>query len=361
MAAPRDTVVLDRANFEVLVQRAKAVTDYQLGRNHTLVEMSPLMCLPMDEYEDLVLSYRKHANLVRRLMQEGLAEEHLEALSQDDPHGPQASKVTPDIVPRPVRSNSYIAPHKRKEDYVHSSDSPATSRPTPLGIQLQSKEPWRHDTDGNRGLVSLYFKGIAPGCTYWDVTSAIRGGALAHMRLVPATEEGFVSFVKEEEAMSFYSHVRKNELYIKNRRINVTWARHQRYTNGEVAAQIRRGASRNLVITDCERKITEREIRDDLEHIDMLVIIKVIFLNGHCHIKTSSIFDALVAKMCMQSRRKYKPWTIQWDRDECSAPYDEPQESRPTKQETGTPKEKVAGSRGHNRFASLRSDDDDNA
>ncbi|KAI1805666.1 hypothetical protein F4811DRAFT_514735 [Daldinia bambusicola] len=359
MAAPRDTIVLDRANFEVLVQRAKVTTDYQFGHDRTSVEMSPLMCLPMDEYENIVLSHRKYTNLIRRLMQEGLAEEHLEALSRDDPRSPQVNKATSNA-PRPARSNSYTTPYKRKEDHTNCSDSLAKTRSTPLGLQVQSKEPWRHDTDGNRGLVSLYFKGIGADCTYWDVTSAIRGGALAHLRLVPATEEGFVTFVKEEEAMAFYSHVRKNDLYIKNRKINVTWARHQRYTNGELAAQIRRGASRNLVIPDCEGKLTEREIRDDLEHIDMLVIIKISFLSGHCHIKTSSIFDAVVAKMCMQSRRKYRQWTVQWDRDECAAPYDESQESRPTKQETGTPKEKVAG-RGHNRFASLRSDDDDNA
>ncbi|KAI1476444.1 hypothetical protein F4774DRAFT_392999 [Daldinia eschscholtzii] len=358
MDAPRDTIVLDRANFEILVQRARVANDYQLGDNRTPGNVGPLMCLPMDEYEDLILARRHYTNLIRRLMQEGMTEENLAVLSQDDPRDPQANKTMYDV-PDMGKQNAPTASYNRREDRAFSADNQAKPRFSPSGIQPRSREQWRQDPNGNRGLISLYFKGLAADFTYWDVTSAIRGGSLSHLKLVPSTEEAFVSFVKEEDAMSFYNYVRKNDFYVKQRKVHVTWARHQRYIAGDVAAQIRRGASRNLLIPDCEGKLTEREIRQDMAHIETLIIIKVIFSDGHCHIKTNSIFDAMVAKMCMQSRRKYKQWTVQWDHDECSEPFGESQESRPTKQQAGTSKERFA-SRGQNRFASLRTDDDNN-
>lgn len=43
-------------------------------------------------------------------------------------------------------------------------------------------------------------------------------------------------------------------------------------------------------------------IKDDLEHIHNLVVIKVEFLGGSCYIKTNSVHNAMFARSCMMSR-----------------------------------------------------------
>ncbi|KAI1660340.1 hypothetical protein F4813DRAFT_400615 [Daldinia decipiens] len=366
MEKPRNTVVLDSANFEVLLKQADTSNDYQLKDNVAPGKIGPFMCLPMNEYEDLMRFQRQYANLTRHLVQEGMTKERITALSQDEPPGAQAGKVKCKVS-HPEQKDTSTTSGKLKEGRVPSSDkqapdNPAKSKFLSSGIQPRFKEPWRHDADGPQlpigSKTTFCLKGLLNSMTFWDITSVVRGGSLSGLRWTPGAEVAFLSFVEEEAAMSFYDHVQKNGLYIQQRMIHVSWADRPYYVNNDLATQIRKGASRNLIIRDCEGKLTERDIREDTEHIEKLVIIKVIFSDGHCRIKTNSIFDAMTAKMCMQSRRKYKQWVIQWDHDECSEPFDSPQESRSSKQKA-TSSTKPA-TRGHNRFASLRRDNNVN-
>ncbi|KAI0851778.1 hypothetical protein F5Y00DRAFT_274655 [Daldinia vernicosa] len=380
MDKPRDTVVIDKTNFEVLVQKANTSNDYRLRDIIPPGEIGPLMCLPMDEYEDLLLSQRQYANLTRHLAQEGMTEEHITALSQDELPSVQAGKAKCKV-PHPKQKDApttLTTPGQPRDDRVLSSDKKASDKQASdkqaaestgeksmflsSGIQPRFKESWRQDVDGLQlplgNKTTFVLKGLLDSMTYWDITSVIRGGSLSSLRWASDINIAFLSFVEEEAATSFYDHVQKNGLYIQNRKIQVSWAARPYNINGELAAQIRKGASRNLIIRDCEGKLTEQEIREDMEHIDKLVIIKVMFLDGHCHIKTNAISEAIVARTCMQSRRKYKQWVIQWGHDECSEPFDGPQESRSPKQKATSNKKPVA--RGQNRFASLRKDDNDN-
>ncbi|KAI0122101.1 hypothetical protein F4814DRAFT_457904 [Daldinia grandis] len=283
METPQDTVVLGRANFEVLVQQANACNDYELGDIFAPGDIGPLMCLPMDEYNGLVLSQRQYANLTRRLMQEGMTDKRITALSQDELPSMQANNTKCKV------------PHTGQKDASTVSKKPRESR-----------------------VLSSY-----------DV---IRGGSVLSLRLTSAVRTAFLSFVHEERAMSFYDHVQKHGLYVQHKKIRVSWGPRPRYINSELAAGIR----------NCEGKLTEREIREDMEHIKKLVIIEVMFSDGHCHIKTNSILDAMMTKI------KYQNWAIQWDHDECSWPF-----------KKGTPSKKPAA-RGRNRFTYFRKEDKDN-
>ncbi len=48
--------------------------------------------------------------------------------------------------------------------------------------------------------------------------------------------------------------------------------------------------------------MTEDIIRDDLEHIHNLVVIKVEFVGSSCYIRTNSVHNAMFARTCMMSR-----------------------------------------------------------
>lgn len=71
---------------------------------------------------------------------------------------------------------------------------------------------------------------------------------------------------------------------------------------GHVAGKVAMGASRNLVIRRYDGRHTEENIREDLDHIHNLVVIKVEFHGGNCYVSLNSVHNAIYARMCMMSR-----------------------------------------------------------
>lgn len=122
--------------------------------------------------------------------------------------------------------------------------------------------------------------------------------------------------------------------------VEIRWNDRQFILPGHVASKVGIGATRNLVIRRCDPRFTEsvpnllfststksyifrvlelsnlhylrfrsrlltrtrQGIRDDLEHIHNLVVIKVEFIGGSCYIKTNSVHNAMFARSCMMSR-----------------------------------------------------------
>lgn len=82
----------------------------------------------------------------------------------------------------------------------------------------------------------------------------------------------------------------------------IKWAERHFHLAGHVAHKIVQGATRNMVIRRVDPTHTEDSIRDDLEHIHNLIVIKIEFLGGSCHIKTNSVHNAMFARTCMMSR-----------------------------------------------------------
>lgn len=61
--------------------------------------------------------------------------------------------------------------------------------------------------------------GLPVFTTLGDVTSVVRGGQLLDVFLRSAEHIASVSFVREDDAVQFYEHARKNDIYIKNKRV----------------------------------------------------------------------------------------------------------------------------------------------
>lgn len=85
--------------------------------------------------------------------------------------------------------------------------------------------------------------------------------------------------------------------------VDVRWHNVQFILPGHTAHKIGLGATRNLLIRHRNPTLTEQGLRDDLEHIHNLVIIKVEFIGDCCYISTNSVHNAVFARLCMMSRR----------------------------------------------------------
>lgn len=77
-----------------------------------------------------------------------------------------------------------------------------------------------------------------------------------------------------------------------------------------LAHKIRSGATRNLVIRHCNTQHTEDEVREDLDHIHNLVVVRIDFIQGNCYISTNSVACASFARTCMMSRLYVSSSTI---------------------------------------------------
>lgn len=88
-----------------------------------------------------------------------------------------------------------------------------------------------------------------------------------------------------------------------SKQVIAKWNDRQFTLAGHAVGKISGGATRNLIIRGINpARHTEESIREDLNHIHNLVVIKVEFIGNECHIKTNSVNYALFARTCMMSR-----------------------------------------------------------
>ncbi|KAJ2984574.1 hypothetical protein NUW58_g5990 [Xylaria curta] len=423
MAGPiPDPVTIDRAYFETLVRRANYNND-GLGVLSFAGDDKTTVLVPKREYEGLLLLSRQFANLKTSLMGAGVTEENIAVghFSRDLGHVDNCNQTLIQDATSPPQTDPYVvvtppysgnqsdglgmdskqagcsAPTFRTTSYT--TYSPAANN-TPGNIPYFNAEhklctfEENHDWGGHERLGgtftpsysadgpadihmdSLRLKsqppyartckrtvllcGLPAFTTLGDVTSVVRGGQLLDVFLRSAEHIASVSFVREDDAIQFYDNARKNDIYIKSKRIFIKWADRHFILPGHVANKVAAGATRNLIIRRCGAHHTEDSVRDDLEHIHNLIVVKVEFVGGSCYIKTNSVNNAMFARTCMMSRAKYKGSKIEWDVDECEQPFEMVQKTLTKSLPQRVPSIKTHVTNTRNRFDMLRVDDDDN-
>ncbi|KAK2747829.1 hypothetical protein FQN55_004705 [Onygenales sp. PD_40] len=167
---------------------------------------------------------------------------------------------------------------------------------------------------------TVLLKGLSERTTHRDIVAAVRGGALVDIFLRARDRQASISFAEGRAAQEFLAYAKRQDLYILDKLIEVSWSERQFYLPGHVAVKLANGASRNLVIRSANPNLTEARIRDDLEHIHNLIVIDITHDRGNVYISTNSVHNALFARTCMMSRLTYKGMKIEYYPDECAAP-----------------------------------------
>ncbi|KAK3401011.1 hypothetical protein B0T20DRAFT_405775 [Sordaria brevicollis] len=391
-------VTIDREHYNVLVRRAQFNSE---AFNHNQTQG---VTISQTEYDNLNLISRQYANLKRNLMRGGVVEETINLLSQDDatiqggyvPEASQPEKAPESTTqvdkaparpsppgfdkpktsaPKPqqeARQKSYSGYSGHNESYhtggqsgfaegdedeldeeesfydeVHSPDGPGGPEG---GSDDKPRKQQQFDRQCTR---TVQLCNLSENTTHADITNAVRGGMLLDVFIRTHDRSATVSFLHAADARKFFEHVRKNDLYIKNKRVDIKWCDRQFVLPGHMAGKIAQGATRNLVIRRCGSKFTEESIREDLDHIHNLAVINVEFTGGHCFISLNAVHIAVYARTCMLSRLKYKTYRIDWVVDECAQPYDRlPAPKQP--KEPSLPKPTAPA----NRFQLLNLEDD---
>lgn len=167
-------------------------------------------------------------------------------------------------------------------------------------------------------LRTLYFTGFHARTTYRDLLSVIKGGKLLGISM-RSEKSATVTFL--DGAAEYLAWVKRNDIYLHGKRIEVRWAERQYNLNGHIQNKIDGGATRNILIRNAvEKGFTEARIREDMDHIHNLVVIDVEFRDGNAYVYTNSVHNALFAKTCMMSRTTYRGCKISFFGDECNVP-----------------------------------------
>ena len=165
---------------------------------------------------------------------------------------------------------------------------------------------------------TIMIRGLSPFTTLSDLAKVIRGGIILNMYIRPRDRTAVVSFFDPLAAEKFVMHCRRNDIYLKCKRLDVTWADHQAGLPGHIQRQVHsQGATRNIVVRFAKKEMTAEAIKEDLDHIHRLEVVDIVTTDNHLFISLNGIQWAITARHCMQSRLKYEGTRIEFFQDEC--------------------------------------------
>lgn len=201
---------------------------------------------------------------------------------------------------QPRNTNGFQSHVHQNDDYSYP-DGPDAFYDEDSGnndTQAKSQRP-QYDKFCKR---TILISNLPEGTTHAEIVDVVKGGMLLDIYLRTHDRAASVSFLQESAAQEFFRYVKRHDLYIKGKRVEIRWNDRQFILPGHVANKIAIGATRNLVIINKNAKHTEEAIREDLEHIHNLVVIKVRFSGQNAYISTNSVHNAMFARTCMMSR-----------------------------------------------------------
>ncbi|KAI1102825.1 hypothetical protein F4804DRAFT_250763 [Jackrogersella minutella] len=280
--------------------------------------LDSLIRISKNKYENLLRNQYHYETLVKSLLDSGLGIGVIRILTKANPEEPVihtspdnlsvSEQVTPEF-------NEVLAPSLSQ---IHDSDS--RDAQSLKAERLRGVENWRthQRRPSMEGKRSVLLSNLPPSAVPSDVTSVTRGGLLTDV-LMGTKAMAVVTFLTEESAALFLEHVENNGVSIKSEKVHATWSKRQFPLSEDVKHLVARGVTRNLVIRKCGEATNDR-IRADLRHIDMLIIIKIDFVDGDCYIETNSVALANDARTYLVSLSHYHDLCIEWYADECNGP-----------------------------------------
>lgn len=114
--------------------------------------------------------------------------------------------------------------------HIHESEDWADEDPSPDSVSLDGPvqelpllisppQPIQRPQFDRQCTRTILLTNLAEGVTHADVTRVVRGGQLLDVYLRANDRTVAVSFLHAVDARAFFDHVKKNDLYIKNKRV----------------------------------------------------------------------------------------------------------------------------------------------
>lgn len=113
-----------------------------------------------------------------------------------------------------------------RHSYSHGNGYGTNVSPTTMPKSESTNETtngghYNHMQDGNKARRTLFFTNIPKDATYPDLVDVVRGGALVDVWMKNSDRCASVSFVDPADAEAYFRYAKKNDIYIKGRRVSL--------------------------------------------------------------------------------------------------------------------------------------------
>ncbi|RLV96464.1 RNA-binding protein MRN1 [Spathaspora sp. JA1] len=156
-----------------------------------------------------------------------------------------------------------------------------------------------------------------------ELLDYVRSGILESVRILPARNCAFISFVDHQSALLFHSDCILKKLNIKGHDIRIGWGKNGPILPAVMEAIQRDGATRNVYLGKLNNPLTgqvvsEEELREDLSCYGIIDCIKIIPEKGIAFVHFLSILSAIRCVANLPLKEKYSDKKCFYGKDRCA-------------------------------------------
>lgn len=211
--------------------------------------------------------------------------------------------------------------------------------PTPMGYDTGSFAPHQpnpmvqtSELYGNPGgdgaspaapSRTVYLGNIPSDIEPNELLDYVRSGILESVKILPAKNCAFISFIDHQSALLFHSDCILKKLSIKGHDIRIGWGKNSPMLPAVVDAIHRDGATRNVYLGNLNHPVTgktmsEEELREDLSCYGVIDCIKIIPEKGIAFVHFLSILSAIRCVQNLPLKEKYLDKKCFYGKDRCA-------------------------------------------
>ncbi|KAK6466087.1 hypothetical protein DFJ63DRAFT_282033 [Scheffersomyces coipomensis] len=212
----------------------------------------------------------------------------------------------------------------------NNNNNPSYSGPGSINGGLQAGIGANGSTTGSQqGNISaapsrtVYLGNIPNDIQPNELLDYVRSGILESVKILPAKNCAFISFIDHQSALLFHSDCILKKLNIKGHDIRIGWGKNSPILPAVLEAIQRDGATRNVYLGNLNNPvtgevITEPELREDLSCYGIIDCIKIIPEKGIAFIHFLSILSAIRCVANLPLKEKYLDKKCFYGKDRCA-------------------------------------------
>ncbi|CAK7897207.1 RNA-binding protein Mrn1p [[Candida] anglica] len=156
-----------------------------------------------------------------------------------------------------------------------------------------------------------------------ELLDYVRSGILESVKILPAKNCAFISFIDHQSALLFHSDCILKKLNIKGNDIRIGWGKNSSILPAVMESIQRDGATRNVYLGNLNNPIngetiTEAELREDLSQYGVIDCVKIIPEKGIAFIHFLSILSAIRCVGSLPLKEKYLDKKCFYGKDRCA-------------------------------------------
>lgn len=205
---------------------------------------------------------------------------------------------------------------------MNQSNLPAPQTPQTQADLLYGGQ----QSNGNSSVApsrTVYLGNIPADIQPNELLDYVRSGILESVKILPAKNCAFISFVDHQSALLFHSDCILKKLSIKGHDVRIGWGKNTAILPAVMESIQRDGATRNVYLGNLNNPvsgetITEDELRQDLSCYGIIDCIKIIREKGIAFIHFLSILSAIRCVANLPMKDKYLDKKCFYGKDRCA-------------------------------------------